>query len=168
MGALVPVLGACLLMDSLVLVGRYVLTLRLMLAIVRRKLGLGLGHTTRAHTRALQLPAATQPVPTDGLTILVSGTAGPNPSDSASQAATLEDLGFVWPAEAGAWSPSYIPVWLQAAVRYISFSFSFIFPFSFFVLGDLRADQGTSICAEYVRFGPPDECLRRMFPEWPF
>ena len=122
-------------MDGLVLAGRYALTLRLMLAIVRRKLGLGLGHTTRAHTRALQPPAATQPVPTDGSTILASGTAGPSPSDSASQAATLEDFGFVWPAEAGAWSPSYIPVWLQAAVRHISFSFSFIFSFFLFRSG---------------------------------
>ena len=142
MGGLVPVLGACLLMDGLVLVGRYALTLRLMLVIVRRKLGLGLGHTTHGHTRALKSPAATQPVPTDGPTILVSGTAGPNPSDSASQAARLEDFGFVWLAEAGAWSPSYIPVWLQAAVRHISFHFQLFFIFSFFVLEDLRADRG--------------------------
>ena len=106
-------LGTCLLMD--VLGGRYALTLRLMLAIVRRKLGLGLGNTTHAHTHT----HGSQPVPTDGSTILVGGTAGPNPNpaDPAAQAATLEDFGFVWPAEAGAWSPSYIPVWLQEAVR---------------------------------------------------
>ena len=68
MGALVPVLGACLLMDGLVLVGRYALTLRLILAIVQAR--------PRMRVRAF-----TQPVPTDGPAILVSGTAGPNPSD---------------------------------------------------------------------------------------
>lgn len=94
--------------------GRYALTLRLMLAILRRKLGLG--NTT--HT--LQ-PPANQPVPTDGSTILVGGTPGPNPSDPTSQAATMEDFGFVWPAEAGAWSPSNIPLWLQEVVSDFTF-----------------------------------------------
>ena len=117
---LIYALGTCLLMD--VLEGRYALTLRLMLAIVRRKLGLGLGNTTHTHAHAAQPPVATQGVPTDGSTILVGGTAGPNPSDRAAQAATLEDYGFVWPAEAGAWSLSYIPVWLQEAVRNNFFS----------------------------------------------
>jgi hypothetical protein len=28
----------------------------------------------------------------------------------------IEDFGFVWPTEAGAWRPSYIPLWLQEAV----------------------------------------------------
>jgi hypothetical protein len=87
-------------------VGRYALTLRLMLAILRRKLGLG----TVPHT---QQSSASQAIPMDGSTILVGGTPGPNPSDPT---AMIEDLGFVWPTEAGAWSPSYIPLWLQEAV----------------------------------------------------
>jgi len=80
-----------------------------MLAILRRKLNLG------TVTHATQPPTA-RPVPMDGSTILVGGTPGPNPSESTAQVATLEDLGFVWPAEAGPWSPSNIPLWLQEAV----------------------------------------------------
>lgn len=80
-----------------------------MLAILRRKLGL----VTVTHTSQ---PSAAQPVPTDGSTILVGGAPGPNPTDPAAQAATMEDYGFVWPAEAEAWSPSNIPLWLQEAV----------------------------------------------------
>ena len=95
-------------------------------------------------------------MPTDGSTILVGGTAGPNPADPGAQAATPEDFGFVSPAETGVWSPSYIPVWLQEVVRHF-----------FFLLGDLRADQGNWICAEYVRFGPAGEWPRRGVPEWP-
>jgi len=82
-----------------------------MLAILRRKLGLG------TITHALQ-PHVAQPVPMDGSTILVGGAPGPNPNptDPATHAATMDDYGFVWPAEAGAWSPSNIPLWLQEVV----------------------------------------------------
>jgi hypothetical protein len=80
-----------------------------MLAILRRKLGLA----TVTHTSQ---PSTSQPMPTDGSTILVGGAPGPNPTDPAAQAATMEDYGFAWPAEAGAWSSSNIPLWLQEAV----------------------------------------------------
>jgi hypothetical protein len=80
-----------------------------MLAILRRKLGLG----TITHTPQ---PSTARPMPTDGSTILVGGAPGPNPTDSAAQAATMEDYGFVWPTEAGPWTPSNIPLWLQEAV----------------------------------------------------
>lgn len=80
-----------------------------MLAILRRKLGL-------ATVTQTPQPSASQPVPTDGFTILVGGAPGPNPADPAAQASTIEDYGFAWPAEAGAWSASNIPLWLQEAV----------------------------------------------------
>jgi hypothetical protein len=103
-----------------------------MLAILRRKLGLG------NTTHPLQ-PPANQPVPADGSTILVGGTPGPNPSDPTAQAGTLEDFGFVWPAEAGAWSASHIPLWLQEVVSIFIFLFDKrIFLFSFFFFSPQR------------------------------
>ena len=90
-------------------VGRYALTLRLMLAILRRKLGLAtVGHASQ--------PSTSQPMPTGGSTLLVCGAPGPNPTGPAAQVTTMEEYGFVWPAEAGAWSPSNIPLWLQEPV----------------------------------------------------
>lgn len=89
--------------------GSYTLTLRLMLAILRRKLSVGNATNTPQSSTA-------KPMPTDGSMILVGGAAGPSPSEPAAQAARMEDFGFVWPAEAGTWGPSNIPFWLQEAV----------------------------------------------------
>ena len=133
MRALSPALGTCLLMGGLV--GRYALTLRLMLAIVRRKLDLGLGNTTHTHTHATQLPATTQPVPTDGSTILEGG---PNPSDPAAQAATLDNFGSIWPAKAGVWSPS-----LATRGGETHFIFIYFFPFLLSFWGIWALTKGT-------------------------
>lgn len=92
-------------------VDRYALTLRLMLSILRRKLGLGTVTLTPQASAAQPMP-----MPMDGSTILVGGAPGPNPTDPAAQAATMEDYGFTWPTEAGAWNPSNTPLWLQDAV----------------------------------------------------
>ena len=135
-GACVYFYARCLLIE--VLDGRYALTLRLMLAIVRRKLGLGLGNT--GHT---------QPVPTDGSTILVGGTAGPNPSDPAAQGATLEDFGFVWPAEGGAWSPSLAT---RGGETHFIFIYLHFLPFLFSWCSRM-ALLGRAICRPYPRRG---------------
>ncbi|KAF8590908.1 hypothetical protein K439DRAFT_1116990 [Ramaria rubella] len=82
---------------------RYALTLRLMLANLRRKVGLA------SHTHTPQ-PAHAQPVTNpDGTLVVpsfVEGTAVLPPL-------TMEELGFAWPADGGIFSPSSIPVWLQ-------------------------------------------------------
>ncbi|KAK0213045.1 hypothetical protein DFS33DRAFT_1464788 [Desarmillaria ectypa] len=79
---------------------RYALTLRIMLANLRRKVGLGSGINT---------PAPTMPPP-GFVDMIVSPTfvdpAMPPPF-------TMEELGFVWPSDRGIVSPSAIPVWLQ-------------------------------------------------------
>ncbi|KAK0476634.1 hypothetical protein IW261DRAFT_1339248 [Armillaria novae-zelandiae] len=79
---------------------RYALTLRIMLANLRRKVGLGSGINT---------PVPTMPPP-GFADMIVSPTfvdpAMPPPF-------TMEELGFVWPSDRGIVSPSAIPVWLQ-------------------------------------------------------
>ncbi|KAF7376147.1 Transcriptional activator of proteases prtT [Mycena sanguinolenta] len=83
---------------------RYALTLRIMLANLRRKVGLQSGINT---------PVPTVPPPpllADGRLIVSSPTfidpTMPPPF-------TMEELGFQWPTERGIFSPSAIPVWLQ-------------------------------------------------------
>ncbi|KAK7057190.1 transcriptional activator of proteases prtT [Favolaschia claudopus] len=82
---------------------RYALTLRIMLANLRRKVGLQSGINT---------PIPTMPPPpllADGR-LIVSPTfvdpALPPPF-------TMEELGIQWPSDRGIFSPSAIPVWLQ-------------------------------------------------------
>ncbi|RDB16943.1 Transcriptional activator of proteases prtT [Hypsizygus marmoreus] len=80
---------------------RYALTLRIMLANLRRKIGLVSG----IHT-----PAPTMPPPSFAQEMIISPTfvdpTMPPPF-------TMEELGFVWPSDRGIFSPSAIPVWLQ-------------------------------------------------------
>jgi len=80
---------------------RYALALRIMLANLRRKIGLASGINT---------PAPTMPPPSFPQDMIVSPTfvdpTLPPPF-------TMEELGFVWPSDRGIFSPSAIPVWLQ-------------------------------------------------------
>ncbi|KAL9711889.1 hypothetical protein Ac2012v2_004962 [Leucoagaricus gongylophorus] len=80
---------------------RYALTLRIMLANLRRKVGMGSG---------INIPAPTILPPAFAENMIVSPTfadpAMPPPF-------TMEELGFVWPADRGIVSPAAIPVWLQ-------------------------------------------------------
>jgi hypothetical protein len=84
---------------------RYALTLRVMLASLRRKLGLAVsGGPPMA-------PATGMPLPLDGLFGDLSTADG----QPASMPFTMEELGFpAWPAERGAlaFGPSNIPAWL--------------------------------------------------------
>lgn len=79
---------------------RYALALRIMLANLRRKVGIGRTST----------PAPTMPPPSFAQEMIVSPTiadpAMPPPF-------TMEELGFVWPRDRGIFSPSAIPIWLQ-------------------------------------------------------
>jgi len=81
---------------------RYALTLRIMLANLRRKVGMLTGINT---------PAPTMPPPTIAESMVVSPTfADP---DTGQQPFTMEELGFAWPSDRGIFSPSAIPLWLQ-------------------------------------------------------
>ncbi|KAF7985037.1 hypothetical protein HWV62_8867 [Athelia sp. TMB] len=79
---------------------RYALTLRIMLANLRRKVGI----TTGLANNHLSMPP---PSMLEGM--VVSPTFG----DASQQPFTMEELGFVWPSERGVLSPSIVPVWLQ-------------------------------------------------------
>ena len=96
---------------------RYALTLRIMLANLRRKLG---PRTVSAGTvpgpapssAAMALPPGTEGALLSGVLVppgYVDPTAGPAPM-------TMEELGFSWPNERGIFSPSAIPSWLQEGV----------------------------------------------------
>ncbi|KAF9461258.1 hypothetical protein BDZ94DRAFT_1290760 [Collybia nuda] len=80
---------------------RYALALRIMLANLRRKVGMISGIST---------PVPTMPPPSFAQDMIISPTfidpAMPPPF-------TMEELGFVWPSDRGIFSPSAIPVWLQ-------------------------------------------------------
>jgi len=79
---------------------RYALTLRIMLANLRRKVGIASGMANNH----LNMPP---PSMLEGM--VVSPTFG----DAGQQPFTMEELGFVWPTERGVFSPSIVPVWLQ-------------------------------------------------------
>lgn len=79
---------------------RYALTLRIMLANLRRKVGIASGMANNH----LSMPP---PSMLEGM--VVSPTFG----DAGQQPFTMEELGFVWPTERGVFSPSIVPVWLQ-------------------------------------------------------
>jgi len=82
---------------------RYALTLRIMLANLRRKVGIGSGINTPA--------PAMMPPPAFAENMIVSPTTLVDPA--LPQPFTMEELGFFWPGERGIFSPSAIPVWLQ-------------------------------------------------------
>ena len=82
----------------------YALTLRIMLANLRRKVGI----TSGMANNHLSMPP---PSMLEGM--VVSPTFG----DAGQQPFTMEELGFVWPSERGVFSPSIVPVWLQEQVR---------------------------------------------------
>ncbi|KAG2366321.1 hypothetical protein BDR07DRAFT_1396730 [Suillus spraguei] len=82
---------------------RYALTLRIMLANLRRKVGMIAG---------LNAPMTTMPPPTLNDGIVAHGPVPYNDS-SASVPFTMEELGFTWPNERATFSPSAIPMWLQ-------------------------------------------------------
>ncbi|KAJ7346618.1 hypothetical protein DFH08DRAFT_868806 [Mycena albidolilacea] len=82
---------------------RYALTLRIMLAHLRRKVGLQSGINT---------PVPTMPPPpllADGRLIVSPSFIDP----TVPPPFTMEELGFQWPNDRGIFSPSAIPVWLQ-------------------------------------------------------
>ncbi|KAG5651169.1 hypothetical protein H0H81_009633 [Sphagnurus paluster] len=84
---------------------RYALALRIMLANLRRKVGMVGGMNT---------PAPTMPPPSFAQEMIVSPTfVDPNMPPPF----TMEELGFVWPNNQNIFSPSAIPVWLQEQVR---------------------------------------------------
>lgn len=86
---------------------RYALTLRIMLAHLRRKVGLQSGINT---------PVPTMPPPpllADGRLIVSPSFIDP----TVPPPFTMEELGFQWPSDRGIFSPAAIPVWLQEQVR---------------------------------------------------
>ncbi|PPQ67296.1 hypothetical protein CVT25_005880 [Psilocybe cyanescens] len=81
---------------------RYALTLRIMLANLRRKVGLRSGINT---------PIPTGPPPPFAENMVVSPTLFHDPAMP--PPFTMEELGFAWPNDRGIFSPSAIPLWLQ-------------------------------------------------------
>ncbi|KAH7916535.1 hypothetical protein BJ138DRAFT_1074936 [Hygrophoropsis aurantiaca] len=77
---------------------RYALTLRIMLANLRRKVGMLSGLTA-------PLTALPPPHMTDGINYVENPGVQPP--------FTVEELGFAWPSDRGMFSPSAIPLWLQ-------------------------------------------------------
>jgi len=72
----------------------------------------------------------------------------------------MEDFGFVWPVEAGPWSPSNIPFWLQEAVSH----------FIFLLLRGIRAlIKGTGFIQNMTDLGLPANGNDGIFlnsPHW--
>lgn len=92
---------------------RYALTIRLMLANLRRKLGLG----TSAPTPA---PGSIMGQGEDGVNALMGGGGVGNGNGDTSMFGEgfnmgMEEFGFTWPSDNGAFNPSTIPLWLQEA-----------------------------------------------------
>jgi hypothetical protein len=85
---------------------RYALTLRIMLANLRRKIGLTAAAAPAAMPQVMPLPASAEGMVVPA-TLVEPGV--PQPF-------TLEELGFAWPSERGIFSPSAIPLWLQEQV----------------------------------------------------
>jgi len=89
---------------TLIALPSYALTLRIMLANLRRKVGMIAG---------LSAPMTNMPPST-----MADGIVGPAPGsyvDAAGVSApfTMEELGFAWPSDRATFSPSAIPLWLQ-------------------------------------------------------
>lgn len=87
------------------------MTLRIMLANLRRKVGLSLAPPPPPPTMPLPAGAENMLVPPS----YVDPTVVPAPM-------TMEELGFAWPSERGIFSPSAIPAWLQEGVSYLRYS----------------------------------------------
>ena len=88
----------------------YALTLRILLANLRRKLGI---------STIASVPQSAMSLPAGAENILippsyVDPTTAPAPM-------TMEELGFAWPSERGIFSPSEIPTWLQEGVSIFFF-----------------------------------------------
>ncbi|KJA19930.1 hypothetical protein HYPSUDRAFT_143069 [Hypholoma sublateritium FD-334 SS-4] len=81
---------------------RYALTLRIMLANLRRKVGIRSGINT---------PVPTIPPPQFAENMIVSPTFHHDPNMP--PPFTMEELGFAWPNDRGIFNSSAIPVWLQ-------------------------------------------------------
>lgn len=107
---------------------RYAITLRVMLANLRRKIGLISNNNTHGTqpipnaTGGPPLPgsATGRPPPenllpaTSSLQTATPGTSGaPATQAPATGPFTVEELGFNWPADWGSISPSSLPVWIQ-------------------------------------------------------
>jgi hypothetical protein len=93
--------------------GSYALTLRIMLANLRRKIGL-----TSVGTPASGVPTpnSVQLQPSTEGMMVPPGYVDANGVPS--QPFTMEELGFTaWPSDRGAFNPSAIPAWLQEQVR---------------------------------------------------
>ena len=84
---------------------RYALTLRIMLANLRRKVGIRSGIST---------PVPTIPPPQFAENMIVSPTFHHDPNMP--PPFTMEELGFAWPNDRGIFNSSAIPVWLQEQV----------------------------------------------------
>lgn len=89
---------------------RYALTLRLMLANLRRKIGLA------THTHTPQPPANAPAANSDGTLVVPSNFVENATGGTPLPPLTIEELGFVWPADGGIFSPSSVPIWLQEQV----------------------------------------------------
>ena len=90
------------------IMNRYALALRILLANLRRKLGM---------SAVAPAPQTTMSLPAGAENVLVP----PSYVDPTSMPApmTMEELGFAWPSERGIFSPSAIPTWLQEGVSII-------------------------------------------------
>ena len=85
---------------------RYALTLRIMIANLRRKMGIMPPGMVPPTDPALMVPPFMDP-----------SLVGPPPPHQQQQPITLEELGMPWPNDRGLFSPSAIPLWLQEQVR---------------------------------------------------
>lgn len=94
---------------------RYALTLRIMLANLRRKLGL----SSIGPAGSLTPGGSTMPMPPADV-MVPPGFAEPG---GVPAPLTMEELGFTaWPSDRGAFNPSSIPAWLQEQVRMLPFA----------------------------------------------
>ncbi|KAG8214039.1 hypothetical protein J3R82DRAFT_10795 [Butyriboletus roseoflavus] len=86
---------------------RYALTLRIMLANLRRKVGM--------------LPGIAAPIQNLPPPLLPEGMVGPYVDTPAMgpPPLTMEELGFSWPGDRSIFNPSTIPVWIQEQVCYL-------------------------------------------------
>jgi hypothetical protein len=105
---------------------RYAITLRVVLANLRRKIGLP---TNNSHggqpvpnAAGPSMPGSTtEGSPSENLSVAPGpfqtptpgATGGPTTSTPATGPFTVEELGFNWPADWGSISPSSLPVWIQ-------------------------------------------------------
>jgi hypothetical protein len=95
---------------------RYAITLRVMLANLRRKIGLGATtvHGSHPGPNAPGGPPPENLVAAGPFQTATPGAAGASaPPVPVTVPFTVEELGFNWPADMGLISPSSLPVWIQ-------------------------------------------------------